>query len=554
MPYFKVVMPLMVLAMFGAVACVAPEFGSSVLRPIESFATRLAEKRFLSICLLAAATIVIRVSLLWLLPVPVPEIQDEFSYLLAGDTFAHGRLANPPQPMSVYFDTIHVNQYPTYASIYPPAQGAILALGQLLGHPWIGVLLSVSAMCAAALWMLYGWLPPRWALLGGVLVLLRLGISSYWVNSYWGGAAAAIGGALAVGALPRILHFCRTRDAALLGIGTAILANSRPFEGLIFSLPIFVVLAAWLLSSRSGSLRVKLRRIVAPLCIVLFLCGTFILYYNEKTSGSPFEFPHTLYVQSHFSVPLFVWQSARQPLHFSNPQFEAFYNVWWPSAAWRDGRPDSPTHFAIALIRNAASFTWFYLWPELCLPLIVLLWFLRDRRIRFLILQWATCFIGFLSVVAFLSHYAAPLTATTFALVVQGLRHVRRCRFHERPLGIGISRVVVLCAALSAASHAYFTHLQPLSPLNNRAKIANQLSARPGNQLVIVRYSVQHDPHQEWVYNRADIDHAKIVWAREIPGVPLQPLLNYFRGREVWLVEPDRSTPQLWPYDSRANR
>jgi hypothetical protein len=81
-----------------------------------------------------------------------------------------------------------------------------------------------------------------------------------------------------------------------------------------------------------------------------------------------------------------------------------------------------------------------------------------------------------------------------------------------------------------------------------RDLVAAQLEAMPGQQLVIVRYGPQHDPSQEWVYNRADIDSAKIVWAREIPGVDIQPLLDYFRGRDVWLVQPDSSPVQLGPY------
>ena len=47
-----------------------------------------------------------------------------------------------------------------------------------------------------------------------------------------------IGGVLLLGALRRVVCRPRVRDAVLMGLGLAVLANSRPFEGLVVSLPV----------------------------------------------------------------------------------------------------------------------------------------------------------------------------------------------------------------------------------------------------------------------------------------------------------------------------
>lgn len=289
-----------------ALTCLAwftPRLGEGIFGKLENLGVRLAEKKRLAILLLMLLVPVVRLLLLPILPIPVPAIHDEFSYLLAADTFVHGRLTNPPHPMREYFETVHVNQLPTYMSKYPPAQGVVLAIGQILGHPWIGVVLSVSLMCGSILWMLQGWMPARWALLGSIIVFLRLGIFSYWINSYWGGAVPAIGGALVIGALPRVLKHQNAKDALLLGIGIAILANSRPFEGLILCLPVAVFLLIRLLSRKNPPCRMTLLNVCFPIFAILLLTGIFLCYYNWKGTGNPLLLPYQVNDQTYLSTP-----------------------------------------------------------------------------------------------------------------------------------------------------------------------------------------------------------------------------------------------------------
>jgi hypothetical protein len=82
-----------------------------------------------------------------------------------------------------------------------------------------------------------------------------------------------------------------------------------------------------------------------------------------------------------------------------------------------------------------------------------------------------------------------------------------------------------------------------------RARVLASLSAMDGRHLAIVRYGDGHNAvMNEWVYNRADIDGAKVVWAREMDAAENRELLEYFRGRRVWLVEADETPPRVSPY------
>jgi len=494
--------------------------------------------------------IVVRLLALPLLHVPVPGIHDEFSYLLMGDTFAHGRLANPPHPMWISFESFHVNWFPKYASMYPPAQGLVLALGQILGHPWIGVLLSDAAMCAAILWMLQGWLPARWAFLGGALAALKLGIASYRMNSYWGGASAAIGGALVLGALPRIARRAKIGDVVFLGLGILILANSRPYEGFLFCIPAALWFVWWLAGKIKSPmpLRVRVGQVLLPLVAMLLLTAAFMGYYNWRLTGNPLLLPHVLNTGTYHTTGLFLWDHKKPEIHYANPQFEEFYNGWERNN-YNNTWPDVVRISEEKLVRY--GLTYFWVGEFLALPAIPFLF--RNRKMRLALATFLLVTAGSFAVIWSNAHYAAPLTCVVFVLAVQAIRYMRTMRIGARPVGVAFVRAIVLMLILdigiNVARGICDPLLWPCEGDPSRVAVADKLAHTPGKHLIMVRYEKDnHNIHDDWVYNGAEIDNAKVLWARDLDAGQNAKLFAYFTDRKVWLVTPDSDNTYLEPY------
>jgi hypothetical protein len=497
----------------------------------------------------------LRLLILPLSPIPKPFIHDEFSLLLAADTFASGRLTNPTHPMWVHFESVHITQKPTYMSMYFPAQGMVLAAGKVfLGHPWYGVLASCGLMCAAICWMLQGWLPPTWALLGGMLAILRLALFSYWINEYWGGAVAAIGGALVLGALPRLKRDLRTRDFFWMAVGMGILANIRPYEGLLVSIPAVAVLCWQFLKKPHPPAPVLLLRI-APAAVVLVFTAAFIGYYNYRVFGNVFTPSYAVNRATYASAPHFWLQSARPEPVYRHKIMREFYSdvelTWYRKMRTVRGFfEENANKLGFAVL--------FYPGIALLPPFVMLPRALRDRRLRFLVVTGIFVGAGLALETWFIPHYLAPFTAGVYAILLQCMRHLRLWRWEARPTGLFLVRAIpVLCLVLAGLRlYAQPLHLQLVGadcltwygtePLGvERAQVLTTLERFPGPQLAIVRYAPGHSVFDEWVYNAADINSSKVVWARDMDPASNAELLHYFSDREAWLVEPDCSPPRV---------
>ena len=543
------------------IAFAAPTTGSRFFQAVERPFARLSRRRRMAVVAVGVTALAVHAMALPILHIPSPGFHDEFSYLLMGDTFAHGRLTNPTHPMWVHFETFHVNWKPTYCAKYYPAQGVVLAIGQVLfGNPFWGVWLSAGLMCAAICWMLQAWVAPICALTGGMLAIPLLGTFSYWAHHYWGGAAAAIGGSLVLGALPRIKRRRWVRDAAIMGLGVAILMNSRPYESLFLCAPVGVALMLWILAKTSPPLGQKFKTVILPLGIVLMIGAGATMYYYWRTTGTPLRPPYVANMQAYDPIPLFPWQPVRPIPHYNHALMQSFYL----GDAFEHYQSARLHPFGTVLVRTANLWT-FFLGPLLTLPLCIAVFTLpggmslRDisHNTLFLLLLCLSGFTGFMLPVYFIPHYAAPFTAAVYALVVRAMQRVRRWHWRQRKTGLFIVRTVPMIAVvlLFLRLAASPLHLRIVSPiwsatgalgpqLLDRARIASELNGRGGRHLIIVRYAPDHNRNWEWVYNEADIDHASIVWARDMGPSRNQELIDYFKDRQLWVVNADEKPPR----------
>jgi hypothetical protein len=139
-----------------------------------------------------------------------------------------------------------------------------------------------------------------------------------------------------------------------------------------------------------------------------------------------------------------------------------------------------------------------------------------------------------------LPNYLASMTAVFFALGSYGLLCLARWRPKGRPWGLALALSFALASAVAGLRVLYPWYLfGGPQPVTSRAAVARQLEKTPGLHLVFVRYGPRHSVHDEWVYNRADIDRAKVVWANDLGAERNGELIRYLAGRQVWLIEPD---------------
>jgi hypothetical protein len=364
------------------------------------------------------------------------------------------------------------------------------------------------------------------------------------------------GGALVFGAMRRIARRQRACESVLLGAGLAILANSRPYEGLVVSLPVAVVGMAWLLGKKGPPFQVSLKRIVLPITAVLMITAAAMGYYNFRVTGDALKMPYFVHEAAYGTAPVFLWQRprpeptyrheiirnhhARALVHFTNQQSMAGLKkelVQKSRDLWNFSQGVHGSRLVLTL------------------PLLMIPWMLRHRWPRFALITCGVLLAGMAMETWVMPHYAAPVVGLVIVLLMQAMRHLRLWHWSGMPAGkFLVWTFWVVAMAFSTVAFAQRMNDTPANWGIERARVLAGLQADGRRHLLIVRYGTLDIPYErgyrEWVYNEADIDGAQVVWAREMDAEQNRKLLEYFNDRSVWLIEVDQydSPPKLLQY------
>jgi hypothetical protein len=297
-------------------------------------------------------------------------------------------------------------------------------------------------------------------------------------------------------------------------------------------------------------------RVVIPMALILTSALVWIGYYNYKVTGKVTELPYIANRRMYGTPQGFYWQEP-YIVHTSMP---ADVRMEYEDQLRRHARRHSVRELLSTTLGRTRTFWLFYIGIPLTIAFVFFpfIWLERNSGL----LAGALLIIGFenLTFHAYFPQYTAAIYGVIIIVLLLCIRRMRA----SGPKGLFLSRGLSATCVLAVVVPMIGSFVQPVLPPQlssiaklwsgefarqfSRQKFESQLESRHGEHLVIVRYDYStHDVGNEWVYNKADIDHAKIAWARELDSQSDQQLIRYFAGRKIWLAEPDARPPRLTP-------
>ncbi|MEM1129868.1 MAG: hypothetical protein AAGH83_05020 [Pseudomonadota bacterium] len=539
--FYMLLFELLALVLAAGLAVLRPAPVRRLLDGIAGWFGPLASRPALVIALPGLSLLIVRLALLPVFPFPGTVGRDESSLLLAAETMLQGRLAMPPHALPQFFESVYVNHIDAYNTIYFPGRVLEVALGLgLFGEPGFGVLIVAALAASAITWALRPWVSPGWALVGGMLFVVRFGMFSNLVNQPIGLAGIVLGGALLVGGYGRLRQEITWGPAVATALGLLLLAISRPFEGFLVALPfalgLLIAQRRTLFLPPTGKTAVVFVPVLAAVAIAAAILATF----NLAATGSMFQTSYGLSREAYAGTPAFWLSDAVSPSQVIPDHLAAYYQL----EGQRYWLTQTPEGIAKS-IAGKAFFLWrYYLGFLLIVPFVI--------GLRALIRDWpvlaslVTFFAGFSLVQFNWPHYAMPILPILMLIVVAGLEAMDRFG----PSAAVFARLILPVSALlllvplvllvtgrqPSAQNAYHPCCY-LYASKERDALEAMVLAEPGPHVIYVRYGADESGFRQWVYNGANLDSAEVLWVNDLGAGENRRLIAHYPDHRHWLLD-----------------
>ncbi len=276
-------------------------------------------------------------------------------------------------------------------------------------------------------------------------MVIQFGVLSGWVNSYYGGGLAALGGALVIGSYPRLMKQPRWKDGVALGTGLFILMVTRPYEGLLISVPFLVTGAFATLRKARGREFNTVAKMALPTFLLTGAGLLILLTSNAAATGSMLIDPYSHNRSTYAFAPPFLFAEAKTPTVSMPDQLLLYYQE---EVLWYERR-ESIVEIAASFTRKLLNGVQFYVGAVFALPFLLGLFGIRRHPV--LAASGLSLILGFFLVTWDWSQYLAPGFGLALVIIMQGFARLRRWRFRERPTGLFLSRSLPCIAAVSTA-------------------------------------------------------------------------------------------------------
>jgi hypothetical protein len=332
--------------------------------------------------------------------------------------------------------------------------------------------------------------------------------------------------------------------AIIFALGLAILANTRPFEGLVFGIVAVGYLVLQWLDCRAP-IGTVLRRAVLPMALLLIPVAAWMGYYNVQVTGHALALPYVVHDHQYALVEPVLWETRVRP---SPAYSNIFLRDFWQ--ADRDAKLRAHHQILEGHALDLVVLVGFLVGLPLAVCMLLVarpLW--RDPIAKRALVLALLGYVGPALDTRMLPHYAAAEAVFAYILAACALRALRNA-------WPGVEGRYLMWGALVV--FALPTGLGLLAPANrcligipeyleaHHAVIETQLQKQPGEHLVLVHYGPaamaavkNHQIYEELVYNHADIDGSKVIWARSLGADKDAELIRHYPNREVWVVDED---------------